>query len=36
MLKGDNLAAMTFWHGTVLNEWAEKWVSYWTDGKATS
>ncbi len=33
MLKGDNLAAMTFWHGTILNEWAEQWVSYWTDGK---
>jgi purine nucleoside permease len=33
VLKGDNLAAMTFWHGKVLNEWAEKWVSYWTEGK---
>jgi len=33
VLKGDNLAAMTFWHGTILNEWANNWVSYWTDGK---
>ena len=33
VLKGDNLAAMTFWHGKLLNEWAERWVSYWTDGK---
>jgi purine nucleoside permease len=33
VLKGDNLAAMTFWHGTILNDWAGKWVSYWTDGK---
>ena len=33
VLKGDNLAAMTFWHGKMLNEWAEKWVNYWTDGK---
>jgi purine nucleoside permease len=33
VLKGDNLAAMTFWHGKLLNEWAEKWVGYWTDGK---
>jgi purine nucleoside permease len=33
VLKGDNLAAMTFWHGKVLNEWANRWVEYWTDGK---
>ncbi len=33
VLKGDNLAGMTFWHGKVLNEWAEKWVDYWTEGK---
>jgi purine nucleoside permease len=33
VLKGDNLAAMTFWHGKILNEWADKWVNYWTDGK---
>ncbi len=33
VLKGDNLAGMTFWHGKLLNEWAERWVSYWTHGK---
>ncbi len=33
VLKGDNLAAMTFWHGKILNEWADRWVSYWTEGK---
>lgn len=33
VLRGDNLAGMTFWHGALLNEWASKWVSYWTDGK---
>ncbi len=33
VLKGDNLAAMTFWHGKLLNEWADNWVKYWTDGK---
>jgi len=33
VLKGDNLAGMTFWHGKILNEWADRWVSYWTDGK---
>jgi purine nucleoside permease len=33
VLKGDNLAAMTFWHGKMLNDWAEKWVKYWTQDK---
>jgi purine nucleoside permease len=33
VLKGDNLAGMTFWHGKLLNEWANRWVEYWTDGK---
>ena len=27
VLKGDNLASMTFWHGKLLNEWANHWVS---------
>ncbi|WP_199671396.1 purine nucleoside permease [Salinisphaera sp. Q1T1-3] len=31
--KGDNLAAMTFWHGDRLNDWANRWVKYWTDGQ---
>ena len=33
VLKGDNLAAMTFWHGKLLNDWANHWVSYWTHGQ---
>jgi purine nucleoside permease len=33
VLKGDNLAGMTFWHGKILNDWADKWVKYWTAGK---
>lgn len=33
VLKGDNLAGMTFWHGKLLNEWANRWVEYWTEGK---
>ena len=33
MLKGDTLSASTFWHGKMLNEWANRWVEYWTDGK---
>jgi purine nucleoside permease len=33
VLKGDNLAAMTYWHGKILNAWANDWVKYYTDGK---
>ncbi len=33
VLKGDQLAAMTFWHGELLNDWANEWTDYWTDGK---
>jgi purine nucleoside permease len=33
VLKGDNLAGMTFWHGKLLNEWADRWVNYWSEGK---
>jgi purine nucleoside permease len=32
VMKGDDLASMTFWHGKLLNEWANRWVSYWTHG----
>jgi len=33
VLKGDNLAAMTYWHGKLLNQWANDWVKYFSDGK---
>jgi purine nucleoside permease len=33
VLKGDTLTADRFWIGTKMNDWAEKWVSYWTKGK---
>ncbi|GAB3111903.1 purine nucleoside permease [Aestuariicella hydrocarbonica] len=33
ILKGDNLAGMTFWHGQHLNRWANQWVEYWTEGQ---
>ena len=33
VLKGDQLAASTYWHGKLLNDWANDWVDYWTDGK---
>lgn len=31
--KGDQLAAMTFWHGKLNNDWANDWVNYWSEGK---
>jgi purine nucleoside permease len=33
VLKGDTLSSMTFWHGKLLDEWANDWVKYQTDGK---
>lgn len=33
VLKGDHLAAMTFWHGEILNAWANDWVDYWSAGE---
>lgn len=33
VMKGDHLAAMTFWHGKLLNDWANDWVDYYTGGK---
>ncbi|MEM0911371.1 MAG: purine nucleoside permease [Pseudomonadota bacterium] len=33
VLKGDQLAASTFWHGDQLNQWANTWVHYWTGGE---
>jgi purine nucleoside permease len=35
ILQGDVLAAGTFWVGTLLNQWAENWVKYWSNGAAT-
>jgi purine nucleoside permease len=34
VLRGDVLAAGTFWIGALLNTWAENWVRYWSHGKA--
>jgi len=33
VLKGDNLASTTYWHGKILNQWANDWVAYHTEGK---
>jgi purine nucleoside permease len=32
VMKGDTLSAMTYWHGTLLNRWANDWVKYYSDG----
>ena len=31
VLKGDNMASSTFWHGRLLTDWANAWVEYWTN-----
>lgn len=33
VLKGDNLAGSTYWHGKLMNRWANDWVAYYTGGK---
>lgn len=33
VLRGDHMAASTFWHGKLLNDWANDWTSFWTGGK---
>jgi len=33
VLQGDNLASSTYWHGRLLNRWANDWVSYHTGGR---
>jgi purine nucleoside permease len=33
VLKGDTISGSTFWHGKLLDEWANDWVKYQTDGK---
>lgn len=33
VMKGDTLSSGTFWHGTLLNQWATDWVRYHTGGK---
>jgi purine nucleoside permease len=33
VLKGDTLSASTFWHGKLLDQWANQWVTYQTGGK---
>jgi len=31
--EGDDLSASTFWHGKLMDDWANAWVRYYTGGK---
>ena len=31
--EGDDVSASTFWHGRLMDEWANAWVRYYTGGK---
>ncbi len=31
--RGDALSGGTFWHGALMNQWANAWVSYFTGGQ---
>lgn len=31
--RGDTLSASTFWHGSKMDEWANAWTRYFTEGK---
>ena len=33
VLEGDGLMSARFWYGDHLNQWAERWVPYWTGGQ---
>ena len=33
VLKGDTLSSSTFWHGKLMDEWANDWVKYHTGGQ---
>lgn len=33
VLQGEQLSAMTFWHGRLMTDWSNGWVRYWTGGK---
>lgn len=35
VLKGDTLSCMNYWHGRLMNDWAEAWVRYFTLGAGT-
>ena len=32
VMKGGEISASTYWHGKLLDEWANAWVAYYTNG----
>ena len=33
VVRGDTMSSSTFWHGAKLNEWANAWTRYFTNGQ---
>ena len=33
VLLGDEVSGSTYWHGKLMNDWANQWMSYFTEGK---
>jgi purine nucleoside permease len=33
VIRGDALSGSTFWHGDLLDQWANAWVNYYTGGR---
>jgi purine nucleoside permease len=33
VLRGDQVTASTFWHGSKMEEWAKAWMTYYSGGK---
>jgi purine nucleoside permease len=33
VFEGDGLMSARFWYGEKMNDWARRWVDYWTDGQ---
>ena len=33
VLIGSTLSSSTYWHGSLLNEWANDWTAYYTEGR---
>jgi purine nucleoside permease len=36
VIKGDEISANNWWLGTLMNESASQWMSYWTEGRGKS
>ncbi len=33
VIKGDSLASSTYWHGGLMNQWANDWVKHYSNGE---